>query len=361
MTGTTNEVGDLGRAAATRSFTVDSTKAYTFSLSDPTMSMVVYNSKNQVVARASNPSEATNLSTTLLPGEYTAVMTKNSTDSFGADYSLDISERETVPDVSSTSLTKITGQTKSLVNGKPAATRTFTVDNAKDFNFSLVSPQMTMTIYNEKNEVVTQAASGSDSTSVAAKLGPGTYHAVLTQKYADTAGKDYQLDISERTTAVVTSTGGVLKGTAYTAASSNDSCVQRNSLKVIQGGNYSIDLSMPNSTWTIQDKDGKVVAAGDTRESAQVTDFLKKKSYSLATGDYTVVLVLPTTLTQSQPWNFNLVGRVDGIDQAVSSSSDSGALPGSAAIQKTLAERTARLKQWAAESSSSSSSSGTTA
>lgn len=356
ITGQSSKLGDDGLPTTTETFTVEKSKDYTFKLTNPNMSLVVLNDKNQVVARAKSQAEAAQVSARLVPGEYRAMLTQNDADQFGADYEVDISEKASVPDVSDSSMTQIKGQTTSIGGvGNPYAARNFTVDTAKDYNFELISPQMAMTVYNEKGQVVASAASGSDSANVSAKLGPGTYRAILTQKYQDTLGKDYQLNISERASAVVMSTGGSLRGTAYPAASSSDSCVQRGSLKVVQDGSFSADLSIPNSSWTIQDKDGKVVAGGNTQEANQVTDFLKKTGYKLSAGDYSLVLVLPTTLTENTPWNFSLTGRVDGIDSISISNSD--ALPGSAAIAKTIADRTARLKRWAAESSSSSSTS----
>jgi len=356
IAGTTTKMGDDGLPTTTMNLSVDTAKDFTFKLANPNSSLVILNEYNQVVASAKSGAEAAEATTRLTAGKYRAVLTQNSVDQFGSDYELDISEKVSTPDLSTNSMTKLTGQTWNLGgNGMPSVTRSFTVDSAKDYNFQLVNPQMTMTVYNERGQVVVSAASSAEAANVSAKLGPGTYSAVLSQKYADAIGKDYQLDISERASAVVTATGGTLKGTAYPAATANDSCVQRSSLKVVQEGSFSADLSMTNSSWTIQDKDGNVVASGNSQESGQTTDFRKKNSFKLASGDYSVVLVLPTTLTENKPWTFNLTGRPEGLD-SISDSSKSDALPGSASIAKTIAERTARLKQWAAESSSSSSS-----
>jgi len=354
IAGTTTKLGDDGLPTTTMSFSVDKSKDYTFKLTNPNSNLVVLNDKNQIVATVKTGTDPADATTRLAPGEYHAVMTQNNADQFGSDYELLISEKVSTPVLSNNSMTKLEGQTSALGDsGFPSATRSFSVDKAKDYNFQLINPQMTMTVYNERGQVVVQASSSSEAADVSAKLGPGNYHAVLSQKYQNSMDKDYQLNISERASAVVTSSGGALTGTAYPAASANDSCVQRSSLKVVQEGNYSADLSMPNTSWTIQDKDGKVVASGNSQEANQVTDYLKKSSFKLGMGDYSVVLVLPTTLTENKPWNFNLTGRPEGLDSVSTSSSD--ALPGSESIKKSTAERQARLKQWAAESSSSSS------
>lgn len=246
--------------------------------------------------------------------------------------------------------------TTSQLNGKGYQTdyRSFAVNRSQEYNFTIQNPQMQVQILNSKNEVVTTISSTNTAADAHARLEPGEYHAILTQKFKgvyshDSTGarvdKAYDLTISERSTSTITAAGGLLKGEAR-PVDSTETGVQKHTLNVAQGGTFDIQTTIPNTRWSILKQDGSLVASGDNMDGNSVTDYLKSSGTKIDPGTYDVVMVFPSTMKTKTPWNLSFTPKSD-IPQLATKTSD---------IDKVLAEREVRLRQWAAEDAAKSSS-----
>ncbi|HEY0835352.1 MAG TPA: hypothetical protein VGE72_15725 [Azospirillum sp.] len=258
----------------------------------------------------------------------------------------------TVPNASSMNWFQFTGKTSELSpRGNSADYRTFVVDKPGEFNFKINNSYTNVRIMNARNEVVAEAKSGQDIAQASAKLGPGTYTALIEQQIRGANERDYTLEVSHRNTAMVLSSGGSLKGVARETFA-NDPGVQKHSLNVVQGGEFSIDFSMPYSRWAVMSKDGKVVAAGDTmKPGAQINDILKKKGHKIEPGQYEVVIVPPKRVIGEIPFQLTMVPKTASVDMPAEERP----------IDKILRERESRLQQWAAQDAQKSSTTKKTA
>lgn len=245
-----------------------------------------------------------------------------------------------IPNASSMNWFQLTGKTSELSpRGNSADYRKFTVDKPGEFNFKINNSYTTVRIMNDRNEVVAEAKSGQDVAQASAKLAPGTYTALIEQQIRGARNRDYGLEISHRNNAMVLASGGTLKGVARETFS-NDPGVQKHSLNVVQGGEFSFDLTLPFSRWAVMSKDGKVVASGDTlKPGAQVNDILKKQTYKVEPGQYEVVIVPPKKVVGEIPFQLTMVPKTANIDMPAEERP----------MDKILREREARLRQWAAQ------------
>ncbi|HYD66332.1 hypothetical protein [Azospirillum sp.] len=257
-----------------------------------------------------------------------------------------------IPNASSMNWFQLTGKTSELSpRGNSADYRTFTVDKPGEFNFKVNNSYTTVRIMNDRNEVVAEAKSGQDIAQASAKLGPGTYTALIEQQMRGVNNRDYALEISHRNNAMVLSSGGTLKGVARETFA-NDPGVQKHTLNVVQGGEFSLDFSLPYSRWAIMGKDNKVVASGDTmKPEAAVNDILKKRSYKIEPGQYEVVIVPPKKVIGEIPFQLTMVPKTASVDMPAEERP----------IDKIFREREARLQQWAAKDAAKSSSTKKTA
>lgn len=258
-----------------------------------------------------------------------------------------------IPNASSMNWFQLTGKTSELSpRGNSADYRTFTVDKPGEFNFKINNSYTNVRIMNDRNEVVAEAKSGQDVAQATAKLGPGTYTALIEQQMRGVSNRDYALEISHRNNALVLSSGGTLKGVARETFA-NDPGVQKHTLNVVQGGEFSFDFSMPGSRWAVMGKDGKVVASGDTmKPEAQINDILKKRTYKVEPGQYEVVIVPPKKVPPGEtPFQLTMVPKTANIDAPAEERP----------IDKIFREREARLQKWAAQDAAKSSSTKKTA
>lgn len=251
-----------------------------------------------------------------------------------------------IPDASRMNWFNLTGKTSELNKGLSTDFRTFTVSKQGEFNFKLKETQTSVKIVNSKNEVVADASSGTDIGEGHAKLKPGTYTAIIQQKYKGVNNREYNLEVTPRANPMLTAAGGTLKGTAREAVG-NDTGVQRHGLTVAQGGEFAINMSMPYSRWSILDKSGKLMASGDTMTPGKNTLDVLNKTYKLEPGEYQVVAVLPRKVQGEIPWRMDFVPKVAG---AAAASTTTEERP----IDKILRERDSRLKQWASQGTSTS-------
>lgn len=257
-----------------------------------------------------------------------------------------------IPRITGLTMARFTGSTSEIgPNGMSADYRSFSVTKTQDYNFKITNPQTSFTILDSKNQVVASGVSGDDVAEAHARLGPGQYTAIISQRYKGVNNRDYELDVSERANGMLTAGGTILKGQARQATGS-DTGVQHATLTVAQGGTFSADLSMPYSRWAIMDKQGKVVASGDTMNPDSVeTDLTKKDSFKISPGEYDVVLVFPRNIEGEIPWNLNIVpNKVAGMQTTKTKQTD---------VERILAERQVRLQQWAAEDVQKSAASAT--
>lgn len=253
-----------------------------------------------------------------------------------------------IPNASSMNWFKLTGTTNELNKGLSTDFRTFTVSKQGEFNFKINNPHTTVKILNNKNEVVADASSKVDIGQDHAKLGPGTYTAVIQQQFKGVNNREYNLEITKRANPMLTLAGGAITGTAREAVG-QDTGVQRHGLTVAQGGDFAINMSMPLSRWSIMTKEGKLVASGDTMDPSKKMDVLNK-TFKLVPGEYQVVAVLPRKVQGEVPWRMDFIPKTVSSD-AVSSVNNAGAAA-ERPIDKILRERESRLRQWAAEESS---------
>lgn len=256
-----------------------------------------------------------------------------------------------IPRITGKTTTNLKGSTTQLgPGGMSTDYRSFTVGKAQDYNFTIKNPQTTVKILNSRNEVVATATAGTNAADAAARLAPGQYTAVIAQRYKGVNNRAYELEISERQNTMLTAGGALMRGTARPATSATDSGVQKHTLKVVQGGTFSIDMTLPNSRWAVMDKQGKVLASGDTMSTKAATNnLMEKKSYKLDPGDYEVVMVLPRDLPGETPWNLSFVAKNTAIEGLGTTKERD--------IDRILRERDERLRIWASQATAAKASS----
>lgn len=246
-----------------------------------------------------------------------------------------------IPNASTMNWFKLSGTTSELNKGLSTDFRTFTVSKQGEFNFKIGESQTSVKILNSKNEVVADASSNTDIGQAHAKLGPGTYTAVIQQKYKGVNNREYNLEVTPRANPMLTAAGGALKSTAREAVG-QDTGVQRHGLTVAQGGDFAINMSLPYTRWSILTKEGKLVASGDTMKPEENNLDVLKKTFKLDPGEYQVVAVLPRKVQGEVPWRMDFIPKVAGANAASEAKEERP-------MDKILRERDARLKQWAAE------------
>ncbi len=254
----------------------------------------------------------------------------------------------TVPNASTMNWFQFRGITNEL-DSRLASTdyRKFTVSKAGEFNFKIADPNTNIKIVDQNNKVVVEAKAKHEAAEASAKLGPGTYTAVISQAVKGVNNREYTLDITERKNIMMVGTGAQMKGTAR-AVVGNDSGVQKHTLTVAQGGEFVGNMSLPYTRWAVMSKEGKVVASGDTMDPTKAgEDMLKKSSFKIEPGQYELVIVPPKNVVGEIPYQLNFIQKVA---QSVESTEERP-------FDKIMREREARLKQWAAEDSAKSSSS----
>ncbi|CAO3418486.1 hypothetical protein [Azospirillum endophyticum] len=253
----------------------------------------------------------------------------------------DISASTYVPNLSSSAFSQLKGKTTKIgADGANADTQTFTVDKAGEFNFKINDTFTNVEIRNDRNEVVTTIRSKESAADASARLGPGTYTATFSQANRAAGVRDYSLDVTERQNILVTGGGAMLKGTAQPPGN-GDTGVQKHTFNVVQGGTFAANVTLPNTRWAMMDKDGKVVAASDSGKPDDQQTFLQKPTYKLEPGQYTMVVVPPSSLKSPTDFQLSLVPRNPDLSET--------GLNQESAIQKTLRERQDRLRQWASE------------
>ncbi|HRJ59716.1 MAG TPA: hypothetical protein PKZ97_11100 [Azospirillaceae bacterium] len=246
-----------------------------------------------------------------------------------------------IPNASTTNWFKLKGATTELSRGLSTAYQSFSVSKPGEFNFKMSDTHTSVKIMNSRNEVVADASSGADIGQAHAKLGPGTYTAVIQQKYKGVNNRAYNLEVTPRENPMLTAAGGTLKSTAR-PLTGQDNGVQKHGLTVAQGGEFAINVSLPNTRWSIMTKEGKLVASGDTMSAANGQLDVLNKKFKLEPGEYQVVAVLPRDTKSEVPWRMDFIPKVAGADAAASAKEERP-------IDKILREREDRLKQWAAQ------------
>lgn len=258
----------------------------------------------------------------------------------------DVTAATYVPNLSSSAFSQLKGQTTKVgADGANADTQTFTVSKAGEFNFKVNNTFTNVEIRNDRNEVVTTIRSKESASDATARLGPGTYTATISQANRAAGVRDYSLDVTERQNILVTGAGATLKGTAQPPGS-GDTGVQKHSFNVLQGGNFTANISLSNTRWALMDKDGKVVAASDSGKPDSQQSFLQKPTYKLEPGQYTMVVVPPSDLKSPTDFMLNLVPRNSELSETGTNQES--------AVSKTLRERQTRLRQWASQAKTTS-------
>ncbi|MCG5242256.1 hypothetical protein ACIU1J_12340 [Azospirillum doebereinerae] len=253
-----------------------------------------------------------------------------------------------VPNISNANFSQFKGKTDKVApSGTNAAYQSFSVSKATEFNFKINNTFTDVQILDQSNKVVAQIKSQTDVADASARLGPGTYTAVISQANKAAGVRDYSLDVSEKKNVLMTSGGAVLSATAQPPAN-GDSGVQKHTFNVVQGGTFTANMTLPNSRWALMGKDGKVVASSETTTPDEQVDFFKKPTYKIEPGEYQMIIVPSSKLAAATPFQMSFVPR-DPTLQAAGTNQES-------AISKTLREREARLQQWAAQGSSTSTS-----
>lgn len=257
-----------------------------------------------------------------------------------------------IPSISGRSWSEFRGLTNEIgPKGTSADYRQFTVSKSGEYNFKIANSYTTVDILDERSKVVASLKSGSDVAQAQAKLGPGTYTAIISQQYRGVNMREYSLEVTERSNPMILASGGTVKGVARQVVG-NDTGVQRHGLNVVQGGDFTANFSLPYSRWAIMDKDGKVVTSGDTmKPGTESQDFMKKTSFKLDPGQYELVAVLPKNVVGEVPWNMTLVPKTANVDVDP---------PEERAVDRILREREARLQKWASEDATKSTSKTTT-
>jgi len=156
-----------------------------------------------------------------------------------------------IPNASTTNWFKLKGATTELSRGLSTAYQSFSVSKPGEFNFKMSDTHTSVKIMNSRNEVVADASSGADIGQAHAKLGPGTYTAVIQQKYKGVNNRAYNLEVTPRENPMLTAAGGTLKSTAR-PLTGQDNGVQKHGLTVAQGGEFAINVSLPNTRWFAQ-------------------------------------------------------------------------------------------------------------
>ncbi len=253
-----------------------------------------------------------------------------------------------VPNISLASWSQFKGSTTKIApNGANADYKSFTVSKAGDFNFKINNSFTNVQIVNDKNQVVARLNSQQDAADASARLGPGTYTAMISQANRAAGVRDYSLDISEKQNVLMTAGGAMMSGTARPPQGS-DPGVQKHTFNVVQGGSFTANFTLPNARWAMMDKDGKVVASSDTTKPETQNDFLNKPIYKIEPGQYQMVIVPSSRLAADTPFQFSFVPR----DPTLKADATTQESP----IAKTLREREARLQQWASEAKTTSTS-----
>ncbi len=253
----------------------------------------------------------------------------------------------TVPNASTMNWFQFRGITNEL-DSKLASTdyRQFTVSKTGEFNFKIADINTNIKIVDQNNKVVAEAKAKNEAAQTSAKLGPGTYTAVISQAVKGVNNREYTLDITERQNVMMVGSGAQMKGTAR-AVLGNDSGVQKHTLTVAQGGEFVGNMSLPYTRWAVMSKEGKVVASGDTMDPAKSgQDMLKKPSFKIEPGQYELVIVPPKNVVGEIPYQMNFIQKV-----AKSPEDTTEERP----FDKIMREREARLRQWAAEDSTKTS------
>ncbi|GAA4253655.1 hypothetical protein GBZ26_12900 [Azospirillum formosense] len=222
--------------------------------------------------------------------------------------------------------------------------RKFTVSKNGEFNFKIADINTNVKIVDQNNKVVAEVKAKNEAAEVSAKLGPGTYTAVISQAVRGVNNREYTLDITERQNIMMVGSGAQMKGTARPVLG-KDPGVQKHTLTVAQGGEFVANMSLPLARWALMSKEGKVVASGDTMKPEQSgQDMLKKSSFKIEPGQYELVIIPPKDVPGETPYQLNFVQKVaKSPDEAVERPFD-----------KIMREREARLKQWAAEDATKS-------
>ncbi|WP_051341345.1 hypothetical protein [Azospirillum halopraeferens] len=256
----------------------------------------------------------------------------------------------TIPNASDWKHFRITGTTSELGKGGLSTDyRQFTVSKSGEFNFRLNNSYTSLKIVNNRNEVIVDAKSAEDVATASARLQSGTYTAVISQQFRGVNGRPYELEVSQRSSAMVLASGATLTGTARDVVG-NDPGVQKHSLNVVQGGEFNIDFSLPYSRWAIMGKEGKVIASGDTMKPGETTDFMKKTAHKLEPGEYEVIIVPPkNTNGQEIPFRLTFVPKTASVDPDA---------PEERPMDRILREREERLRRWASEDAEGGSSNG---
>jgi len=253
-----------------------------------------------------------------------------------------------VPNISNSNFSQFKGTTSKVApSGANADYQSFTVSKANEFNFKINNNFTNVQILDHKNQVVAQIKSQAEAADASARLGPGTYTAVISQANKAAGVREYSLDISEKKNVLMTSGGALLSATAQPPAN-GDSGVQKHNFNVVQGGTFTANMTLPNSRWVLMGKDGKVVASSETGTPDAQADFFKKPTYKIEPGEYEMVIVPSSKLASATPFQMSFVPR-DAELQAAGTIQES-------AISKTLRERESRLQQWASQAKSTSTS-----
>lgn len=235
-------------------------------------------------------------------------------------------------------------------NGASTDYRKFVVTKPGEFNFKINNSYTNLKIVDQNNKVVAEAKSKQDIAEASAKLGPGTYTAVISQAMRGVNNREYSLDVTERQNVMMLSSGASLKGTAR-AVVGQDPGVQKHTLNIVQGGEFTANMTLPYSRWAVMSKDGKVVASGDTMKPGEmVQDITKMPSFKLEPGQYEMVIVPPKNVVGEVPYQLNFVPKVAGLQ---------GDEPEERPIDKIMREREERMRKWAAEDSSKTTTSNT--
>lgn len=258
----------------------------------------------------------------------------------------------TVPNASTMNWFQFRGITNEWgPNGASTDYRQFTVSKSGEFNFKINDINTNIKIVDQNNKVVAEAKAKNESASASAKLGPGTYTAIISQATRGVNDREYTLEVSERQNIMMLASGGSMKGAARAVVGS-DPGVQKHTLNVVQGGEFVANMTLPYTRWAVMGKDGKVVASGDTMDPSKMgEDMLKKSSFKIDPGQYELVVVPPKNVVGEVPYQMNFI-------QKVAKSADD--TPEERPFDKIMREREARLRQWAAEDSAKSAKSSST-
>lgn len=248
-------------------------------------------------------------------------------------------------DVSKTGWSRFeTNTAKRLSTGFKGAEKEFKVGTTGSFDIKLNNANANISIVDKAtNKVVASAKGGEAAASLTAKLAPGTYKAIISERTATApGGKDVNLDITARNSINLTTAGATISGMAR-PLDQRDSGIQKSTVNVLQGGDFFASMSLPGSRWVMMDKDSKVVASGDTIKDGSIgQSFDQMKSIKLTPGQYEVVTVLPKGLTSNKSYTLDFQPKLASFESDAPKESE---------VSRLVRERQARLSQWAAEGS----------